>query len=92
MLISELMGDAHKSLSELAEKLRAALHNENLADVVQTAANQCKAASEHQDASYDVADVHAAVEKGEKIAPSHEANPELSGKPAERSASEMGSG
>lgn len=79
--VSELMSDAHKSLSELADKLRGALHNENLADVVANAAGKCKQASEHADAQHEVYAIHDAAETGEKIA-----NPDaaaLSGKPPE---------
>lgn len=81
MLIKDMMTDAHKSLAELSEKLRGALHNENLADVVKVAADKCKQASEHPDAGHAMEAVHQAAESGEKIV-----NPQaaaLSGKPAD---------
>ena len=66
-LIKDCMLEAHDGLKGLADKLRAALPNENLADIVNGAANRCKQASEHADAEYSAEDVHAAAAEERKL-------------------------
>lgn len=81
MLVKDMMAQAHESLAELAAKLREALPNANLADVVDHAASKCKQAGEHPDAEHAVEAIHQAAERGEKI--EHPKAAGLSGKPAD---------
>lgn len=79
MQVKDLLSDAHKGLSDLADKLRAALPNANLADVVAAAAGRCKQGSEHADAEHAIQAVHDAAANEQKLERPETA--ELSGMP-----------
>ncbi len=67
MQVRELLAQAQGHFADLSDKLRAALHNENLADVVKAAADKLQQASEHADADHDVETIQKAADAGVKL-------------------------